>query len=366
MEKQLKQLKLEEKPHLSRTLSRENPTLKSEWGYRSQSRDSRKRETYADRARERSRSRRDKSADSRLYVKEQNYNKRILNELQITKDELTKSYRENIELKANLMVLQREKKQLDRKTMELEEELERCQFHLIPELKQKIMRLETETKTKTLGSYELGEKRTTSITSLTGGRRLMMISTNDGNPDNNDTDEDDGPTNRHQNRQQGRGAEDDDDIGHDTRRRRNRLETDMDRLDNNHRACVSDERGEKMIKNYRWPKSSSIEFETWTRLMLDNIGNAQRNGISDHIINNSVQQFLLTQDNLINEFARLKQTINTETLDGTKELITNLNVDESIYGPEERFRHVKLRKGESATRYLGRLECQFHELYGNK
>ena len=158
MEEQLKQLKLEEKPHLSRTLSRENPTLKSEWGYRSQSRDSRKREIYADGARERSRPRRDENANSRLYVKEQNDNRQILNELHITKNELTKSYRENIQLKANLMVLQREKKQLDRKATKLEEELKRCQSHLIPDLKQKLMRLETKMKTKALGSYEREEK----------------------------------------------------------------------------------------------------------------------------------------------------------------------------------------------------------------
>ena len=347
MEEQLKQLKPEEKPHLSRTLSRENPTLKSEWGYRSQSRDSRKRETYADRARERSRSRRDKSADSRLYVKEQNYNKRILNELQITKDELTKSYRENIELKANLMVLQREKKQLDRKATKLEEELKRCQSHLIPDLKQKLMRLETKIKTKALGSYECGEKirRTTSITSLTGGRGLMMMTNDCGEALDQD----------------GHDSSREDAAGFDGQQQTgNRFDTDTE----NHLVCVPDERGEKMIKNYRWPKSSSVEFETWRRLMLDNISSAQRNGISDHIINNSLEQYLLTQDNLINEYARLKQTVSTATLDGTKELITNLNVDESLYGPEERFRQVVSRKGETAMKYLGRLICQFRELYG--
>ena len=41
----------------------------------------------------------------------------------------------------------------------------------------------------------------------------------------------------------------------------NRFDTDTE----NHLVCVPDERGEKMIKNYRWPKSSSVEFETWRR-----------------------------------------------------------------------------------------------------
>ena len=129
--------------------------------------------------------------------------------------------------------------------------------------------------------------------------------------------------------------------------------------------CVPDERGEIKIKNYRWPKSSSVEFETWRRLMLDNISSAQRNGISDHIINNSLEQYLLTQDNLINEYARLKRSISTATLRGTKRLIKNLNINASIYGPEERFRRVCLRRGESATTYLGRLIRIFWDLFGS-
>ena len=316
---------------------------------------------------------RDTQQELEMHKREKTDNSRIVTELCITKDELLKSNTEIINLKANLMQMTKEKSRLDRETTELEDELRNCQSELhkqktvnkmIPGLKQKIARLECEIKAKALGAYQIGEriKRTTSITSLAGGRRLLMMSADDGNPENNDTeDEDDSVNRRHDRRRTGTSAGDDD-ITRDERRHRHRLDIDPE----NQRVCVPDERGEKMIKNYRWPKSSSVEFETWRRLMLDNISSAQRNGISDRIINNNLEQYLLTQDNLINEYARLKQTISTATLEGTKELITNLNVDESIYGPEERFRQVKLRKGESATKYLGRLECQFRELYGNR
>ena len=128
--------------------------------------------------------------------------------------------------------------------------------------------------------------------------------------------------------------------------------------------CVPDKRGEKMIQNYKWPKLASVEFEGWRRLVFDQVASAKRSGINNNIINNSLKQHLMNEENIVNDFCRLTQTINTATLRGTIKLINTMNNDNNIYSPEERFSGLKLRRGESAAKYLGRLQCQFRDLFG--
>ena len=292
-----------------------------------------------------------------LVRKEQTNNGAINSELEVSRTELRKLNNEIIELKASLMQSTKDKTRLEKDYKEIEERVEdllkdimelRSKARHTQMYKEEIQRLQHKIKTSAYHNFQRSEKikRTTSIASLSSGKQIMMMA-NEGDAGQEIDDEellDDihlPPLSHHY-----------DATTHGLPRRDATIKT------------LPLERAEERMKNFKWPKLASLEFETWRRLFYSHIHDARSQGIPDELIRNSIVQFLMSQECTLHDYARLTQKYDPSTLDGVMSIIAKLDPREQQFSSEERFKLMKFKQGDDAMRFMNRIQCQFRDMYG--